>query len=66
MRWRIALKEITKAVLHALAKLRKQMKATIPKQRRGRPSHEQQLQAPGSNPKESVPWSGVSLLPHAR
>jgi hypothetical protein len=39
------LKEITKAVLHALAKLRKQMKATIPKQRRGRPSNEQQLQA---------------------
>lgn len=21
---------------------------------------------PGSDPKESVPWSGVSLLPHAR
>jgi Transposase len=32
------LKEITKAVLHALAKLRKELKAKIPKQRRGRPS----------------------------
>src|SRR5262249_49109943 len=31
------LKEITKAVLHALAKLRKELKAKIPKQRRGRP-----------------------------
>ena len=31
------LMEITKAVLHALAKLRKQMRATIPKQPRGRP-----------------------------
>jgi Transposase len=39
------LKEITKAVLHALAKLRKQLKAKIPKQRRGRPSKEQQTQA---------------------
>jgi hypothetical protein len=32
------LKEITKAVLHALAKIRKELKAKIPKQRRGRPS----------------------------
>jgi hypothetical protein len=32
------LKEITKAVLHALAKLRKEMTAKIPKQPRGRPS----------------------------
>lgn len=32
------LKEITKAVLHALAKVRKELKAKIPKQRRGRPS----------------------------
>jgi hypothetical protein len=32
------LKEITKAVLHALAKFRKELKAQIPKQRRGRPS----------------------------
>jgi hypothetical protein len=32
------LKEITKAVLHALAKLRKELKAQIPKRRRGRPS----------------------------
>src|SRR5438552_948535 len=39
------LKEITKAVLHGLAKLRKEMKAKIPKQRRGRPSQEQQAQA---------------------
>jgi hypothetical protein len=39
------LKEITKAVLHALARLRKQMKARIPKQRRGRPSKQQQAQA---------------------
>jgi hypothetical protein len=36
------LKEITLAVLHALAKLRKQMTANIPKQPRGRPSKEQQ------------------------
>ena len=39
------LKEITKAVLHALAKLRKEMTAQIPKQPRGRPSKEQQGQA---------------------
>jgi hypothetical protein len=39
------LKEITKAVLHALAKLRKEMRAKIPKQQRGRPSKEQQGQA---------------------
>jgi Transposase len=39
------LKEITKAVLHALAKLRKQLQAKIPKQRRGRPSKQQQAQA---------------------
>ena len=32
------LKEITKAILHALAKLRKEMTADIPKQPRGRPS----------------------------
>jgi hypothetical protein len=31
------LKEITKAVLHALAKLRKEMKARLPKRPRGRP-----------------------------
>jgi hypothetical protein len=36
------LKEITKAVLHALAKLRKQLTEQIPKQPRGRPSKEQQ------------------------
>jgi Transposase len=39
------LKEITKAVLHALAKLRKDMTAKIPKQPRGRPSKKQQGQA---------------------
>src|SRR5262249_49902437 len=39
------LKEITKAVLHALSKLRKQLKAMIPQQRRGRPSKGQQGQA---------------------
>jgi hypothetical protein len=39
------LKEITKAVLHALAKLRKAMTAQIPKQPRGRPSKERQGQA---------------------
>jgi len=39
------LKEITKAMLHALAKLRKEMKAKIPKQRRGRPSKEQRARA---------------------
>jgi transposase-like protein len=39
------LKEITSAVLHALAKLRKQMTAKIPKQPRGRPSKEQHPQA---------------------
>ena len=35
-------KEITKAVLHALAVLRKEMAAKIPKQPRGRPRNEQQ------------------------
>ena len=39
------IKEITKAVLHALAKLRKEMTAQIPKQPRGRPSKERQSQA---------------------
>jgi len=39
------IKEITKAVLHALAKLRKEMIAQIPKQARGRPRKEQQGQA---------------------
>ena len=39
------IKEITKAVLHALAKLRKEMAALIPKQPRGRPSKERQGQA---------------------
>ena len=39
------LKEITKAVLHAVAKLRKEMAAKIPKQRRGRPGKGQQAQA---------------------
>jgi len=36
------IKEITKAVLHALAKLRKELTAKIPKFGRGRPSKEQQ------------------------
>jgi hypothetical protein len=39
------LKEITKAVLHALAKLRKDMTAQLPKQPRGRPRKQQQGQA---------------------
>jgi hypothetical protein len=39
------LKEITKAVLHALAKLRKQLTAALPKQPRGRPSRRRQAQA---------------------
>jgi hypothetical protein len=39
------LKEITKAVLHALAKLRKQLTDQIPKQPRGRPSKQRQAQA---------------------
>jgi hypothetical protein len=39
------IKEITKAVLHALAKLRKEMTAQIPKQPRGRPRKEQAGQA---------------------
>jgi hypothetical protein len=39
------LKEITKAVLHALAKLRKQLAAELPKQPRGRPSKQRQAQA---------------------
>jgi transposase len=39
------LKEITLALLHALAKLRKEMTANLPKQPRGRPSKEQQPQA---------------------
>jgi hypothetical protein len=40
-----ALKEINQAVLRVLAKLRKEMKAKIPTQRRGRPSKQQQAQA---------------------
>jgi hypothetical protein len=39
------IKEITKAVLHALAKLRKEMTARIPKQPRGRPRKAQEGQA---------------------
>ncbi len=38
-------KEITKAVLRALAKLRKEMKAKIPKRRRGRPRKQEKAQA---------------------
>jgi len=38
------LKEITKAVLRALAKLRKEMKTHIPKQRRGRPHKQDKAQ----------------------
>jgi hypothetical protein len=38
------LKEITKAVLRALAKLRKEIKAQLPKQRRGRPRQQDQAQ----------------------
>jgi len=38
------LKEITKAILHALAKLRKEMTAQIPSAPRGRPRREQQGQ----------------------
>lgn len=36
------IKEITKAILHALAKLRKELTAKVPKLGRGRPSKEQQ------------------------
>jgi Transposase len=39
------IKEITKAILHALAKLRKEMTGKIPKQPRGRPPKEQQPHA---------------------
>jgi transposase len=39
------LKEILKAVLHALAKLRKELAAQLPKQRRGRPGKGQQGEA---------------------
>jgi hypothetical protein len=39
------IKEIIKAILHALAKLRKEMTAQIPKQPRGRPRKEQEGQA---------------------
>jgi hypothetical protein len=39
------IKEITKAILHALAKLRKEMTAKIPKQPRGRPRKGQEGQA---------------------
>jgi hypothetical protein len=39
------IKEINKAVLHALAKLRKQMAAKIPRQPRGRPSQQRRDQA---------------------
>jgi hypothetical protein len=38
------LKEITKAVLHALAKLRKELRAQIPHQKRGRPKKQDQAQ----------------------
>jgi uracil phosphoribosyltransferase len=38
------LKEITKAVLRALAKLRKELKAQLPKRRRGRPHKQEQAQ----------------------
>src|SRR5262249_15249717 len=38
------LMEITKAVLKALAKLRRELRAKIPKLRRGRPNKEQQAQ----------------------
>src|SRR6266849_3107398 len=39
------LKEILKAVLHAVAKLRKELAAQLPKQPRGRPNRERQAQA---------------------
>jgi Transposase len=39
------LKEITKSVLHALAKWRKEMQADIPHQKRGRPKKEDQAQS---------------------
>ncbi len=39
------LQEITKAVLRALAKLRRELKAKIPKQRRGRPRPQDRAQA---------------------
>jgi hypothetical protein len=39
------LKEITKAVLHALAKLRKEMKSRLPKRPRGRPKKAQAQEA---------------------
>lgn len=39
------LKDILKAVLHAVAKLRKELAAQLPKQPRGRPKREQQAQA---------------------
>lgn len=39
------IKEIAKAMLHAVAKLRKELSAKIPKQRRGRPSKAQKAQA---------------------
>lgn len=39
------IKEITEAILHALAKFRKEMTAKIPKQPRGRPTKERQGQA---------------------
>ena len=39
------LKDITQAVLHALAKLRKELRAQIPRQRRGRPRTQEQMQA---------------------
>jgi len=39
------IKEITKAILHALAKLRKELTALIPKLPRGRPRKEQQARA---------------------
>jgi hypothetical protein len=38
------IKEINKSILHALAKLRKELKGTIPKQSRGRPNKQQNRQ----------------------
>jgi hypothetical protein len=46
------LKETTKAVLRALAKLRKEMKAKIPKFKRGHPSKAQQVQARRFKPRK--------------
>ena len=54
------LKEITKAVLRALAKLRKEMKAQIPKRQRGRPSKAAASPGAADQAAEAAAWRSCS------